>query len=179
MVRTPLPFRGAAAALAAALILCGGAAVAQDVSDGLPPASAKNWTSERLTRDKPPGINGAIAQVRGKGEGRFAIVCRKGERKAMMAFLPPKAERKRIDEGDDVLDVTFTFDGDEQVNRKLRQTDPPFWTGDFGPSSRLAKLMKQTYRVNVNARRYPGVDSDYTLDKSWVSIEEMFAICSR
>lgn len=163
------------AAVAPGLIAA--AASAQDPSDGLPRASARQWTVERLTPDQPPYIDGAIAQVRGKGEGRFAILCRRGARKAMMAYLPPAEHRRRMVEERDVLDVVFSFDDGSEVQRRLRPTDPPFWTAAFGPRSRIARLMKSELEVNLNPRDFPDVDSDYTLDRSWVSIEEMFAIC--
>ncbi|MEM6744987.1 MAG: hypothetical protein AAF676_14830 [Pseudomonadota bacterium] len=171
--------RAAAGAFSAAIMLSAGSAAAQDPSAGLPRASVDRWTAERLTPNEPPFINGAIAQVRGRGEGRFAILCRRGQRRGLMAYLPPRNIRDGMLRSRETLNVTFTFDDGSTIKRRLQLTDPPFWTGNFGPRSRIARKMKSELRVTLDARNHPGVESTYTLNRSWASIEQMFALCRR
>ena len=138
MSRSHPLLRAVIGAFVAALVLSSAQDARAQASDGLPPVGTKRWKSERLGPSEPPYINGAIAQIRGRGEGRFAIICRRGQRKAMMAYLPPARARQRMLDTASELPVTFTFDGGATVRRRLRPTDPPFWTADFGPNTRCA-----------------------------------------
>jgi len=165
-----------AAALAA---LFGAPTAAQDIDDAiLPKAKAGSWTAERLRKADPPFINGAIAQVRGNGEGRFAIICERGDDKGIMVYRAPKDARETLEAKGEEIRVVFTFDRDRQVTRKMSwNADGRFWQATFGADSRIARLMKQKFDVVVNPKGAQGVSSDFSLKNSWRSIEAMFGMC--
>ncbi|MEO0679239.1 MAG: hypothetical protein AAF192_02370 [Pseudomonadota bacterium] len=168
----------AVATLPVALLLAAPAPAQVNDDSILPKARANAWTAERLRKVDPPFINGAIAQIRGNGEGRFAIICERGDAKGLMVYRSPAGTREALLAKGNEIQVTFTFDRSRKVNRKMRwNEDGRFWQATFGPTSRIAKLMKQKFNVVVNPRGANGVSSDFTLKSSWRSIEKMFSMC--
>ncbi|SFH91912.1 hypothetical protein [Albimonas pacifica] len=156
-----------AAAMVAGVMAVAAAAPAWAVN--LPEAKRDVWTSHKISR-------GAIAQVNSRGEGRFAVVCNKTDRKGYLVYLLPKEDRGRITGGS--IDVTFNFDkGRNRINRTLTWDPDGFYTDPFGPNSPLADWMKRAYDVRINVKGHKGVASDFSLKNSWVSITRMFEIC--
>lgn len=171
------------AALAMALGLAAGLgpqpAAAQRGDDAvLPAARVGVWTAERLRKSEPPYIDGAIAQVREKGEGRFAVLCERGDDKGVIAWRTPQGSRDAVRAKGDKIDVVFVFDKDRKIERTLRWNEAgKYWTARFGPNSPMAKALKASFELSV---RVPGIREswgDFTLDKSWRSIDAMFAMC--
>lgn len=171
--------RPVALALAVALPL-GLTAAAQPAEEAqLPAVGTEVWAAERLSAGAPPGINGAIAQIRApRGEGRFAVICARGDARGTVAFRPPTEARPALREAGDALRVRFQFDNGETIIRNLEWNDAGrYWTGAFGPNSELAEQMKRRMSVTVNVLDHPGVASDFTLIGSFRAIEAMFAMC--
>lgn len=172
----PTLFAASVLALGAA-----GAASAQSASTSetgqgraLPPASTEHWTHHADT----DVIDGAVAQINAKGEGRFAVMCEMGDRKGMIAYRTPAPARDEVRDGDGPITVTFTFDGGNELNRDLTwNAEGRYWVGPFGPNSRLAERMQKAYEVVINVKDHPGVRSEFTLDGSFDAIEKMFATC--
>ena len=157
---------GIAAALAA-----GAVAVPAMAGVGLPDASKDHWTAHTITE-------GHLAQINAKGEGRFAVYCTPGDKKGSVFYRTPAAARDEVRAGGDKLDVVFTFDGTEKIERTMTWNEAgEYWTDPFGPNSSLAEAMKRYYDVRINVKDHLGVESDFTLKDSWKSIEAMFAGC--
>ena len=159
-----------ATAVAAALVT-GAVAVPAIAGVGLPDASKEHWTSHTITE-------GRLAQINAKGEGRFAVYCTPGDKKGAIFYREPAAARDEVRADGDKIDVTFTFDGNEQISRTMTWNEAgQYWTDPFGPNSQLAEAMKRYYDVRINVKGHQGVDSDFTLKDSWKSIETMFSGC--
>ena len=158
------------AALAAAMLTASAAAPALAAMK-LPEASKTNWTAHKVE-------GGSIAQINARGEGRFAVMCEKGDRKGSIFYRVPMAAREEVRAAGDRMNVVFTFDKDEKIERTMSwDQEGRYWTDPFGPNSTLAELMKKSYDVRINVKGHPGVDSEFTLKDSWKSIEAMFAGC--
>ncbi|MDF2233499.1 hypothetical protein P2H44_13140 [Albimonas sp. CAU 1670] len=144
-------------------------AVAPAWAVNLPDARRDVWTAHKINR-------GAIAQVTSKGEGRFAVVCNKTDRKGYLVYVLPAADRGAIQGGS--IDVVFNFDkGRNKISRTLSWDPDGFYTDPFGPKSELTEWMKRAYDVKINVKGHKGVASEFSLKNSWVSITKMFEIC--
>lgn len=161
--------RLAAALLAGAMGLAA-AAPAWALPADLPPAKRDVWTADKIKR-------GAIAQVTSPGEGRFAVVCNKSDRRGYFAYMVPADQRGAIRGGS--IDVVFNFDkGRNKISRTLTWDPDGFYTDPFGEKSELAEWMKRAYDVKINVKGHKGVESNFSLKNSWVSITRMFEICN-
>ncbi|SFH91891.1 hypothetical protein [Albimonas pacifica] len=138
---------------------------------GLPEASKEHWTAHTITE-------GRLAQINAKGEGRFAVYCMPGDKKGAIFYREPAAARDEVRAAGDKIDVVFTFDGANKIERTMTWNEEgQYWTDPFGPNSPLADHMKRYYEVRINVKGHKGVDSDFTLKDSWRSIETMFSGC--
>ena len=158
--------------LAAAMLagLMAATAAAPGWAVNLPDAKRDVWTAHKINR-------GAIAQVNSKGEGRFAVVCNKADRKGFLVYVLPAEDRGRIQGGS--IDVVFNFDkGRNKISRTLTWDPDGFYTDPFGPKSELTEWMKRAYDVKINVKGKKGVASEFSLKDSWVSITRMFEICN-
>src|SRR6056297_476877 len=165
---------------ALALALLGGPAAAADREDDavLPKGRVGVWSAERLRAADPPGLNGAVAQVREKGEGRFAVLCERGDDKAFVAWRAPQEGRAEVRALGDEIEVVFVFDKDDRIMRTMRWDEAGrYWTTRFGRGSRLADALRERFAMKVRAKGVKGAGGDYTLEKSWRSIEAMFEMC--
>lgn len=166
MTRPNRIFTSVVAAMAVA-----GAALPAVAGVGLPDASKDHWTTHAVQ-------GGQLAQINAKGEGRFAVTCTAGDKKGAVFYRVPAAARDEIRAAGDKMDVVFTFDGKEKIDRTLTwNAEGEYWTDPFGPNSSLAEAMKRYYDVRINVKGHAGVESDFTLKDSWKSIEAMFAGC--
>ena len=137
----------------------------------LPEASNAHWTEQAVT-------GGHIAQIKGRGEGRFAVACTPGDKNGQIIYRVAAPARDEVRKAGDVLPVTFTFDNDEKIERRLHWVeDGAYWTDPFRPSSPLSMAMRKSYNVRINAKDHAGVVSEFTLKDSYKSIEAMFAGC--
>ncbi|WP_339949414.1 hypothetical protein [uncultured Albimonas sp.] len=156
-----------AAAMIAGVVAISAVAPAWAVT--LPDARRDVWTAHKINR-------GAIAQVNSAGEGRFAVVCNKADRKGFLVYLLPAEDRGRLKGGS--IDVVFNFDkGRNKISRTLTWDAEGYFTDPFGPRSDLAEWMKRAYDVKINVKGQKGVASDFSLKNSWASITRMFEIC--
>jgi hypothetical protein len=168
------------AAVALAIALVGGVAAAADREDDavLPKGRIGVWSAERLRAADPPGIDGAVAQVREKGEGRFAVLCERGDDKAFVAWRAPKEGREALRALGDSIEVAFVFDGERTIERTMRWDEAGrYWKTRFGRGSRFADALRERFELTVRPAGAKAAGGAYTLKTSWRSIEAMFEMC--
>ncbi|HKK35989.1 MAG TPA: hypothetical protein VJ994_06835 [Paracoccaceae bacterium] len=144
----------------------------------LPRAYVDEWTMEPLDPRYAPYIDGALAQVRAKGEGRLAVICEPGDERAYALYRAPAAHRDALRAEGDTIKVQYAFDDGTTIPREFEwDVAGRYWRGPFGDDSRLANLMKSERSVTVSPLALEDVESVFPLANSWKSISAAFERC--
>lgn len=98
-------------------------AAAQQTGEGIPGARSEAWTAARhqgIGGIDARSVVGTIAQIRGDGQGRLAILCERGDDTAVILYRTAAKDREALPSGAEAaIRVQFTFYGSETANRQL------------------------------------------------------------
>ncbi|MFO7853667.1 MAG: hypothetical protein R6V44_00270 [Paracoccaceae bacterium] len=144
----------------------------------LPRAEVGTWEMEPLDARYAPYVDGALAQVRAKGQGRLAVMCERGDERAYALYRAPAEHRDALREVGDKIKVQYAFDDGTTIPRDFEwDAEGRYWRGPFGDESRLANLMKSEMTVTVSPLALDDVESEFPLKGSWRSISAAFERC--